>query len=195
MTSMPDRTVRTDTERRYVLGMGRYVDDIKLEGMVHLHFVRSPYARARVLSVSGGITGHEFKADMAAVGEDAGEESAVPFPALATERVNYVGQPVAAVLGKDRYEAEDRAEEVDVQYEPLKAVVDPEQAVTAEPIHPTMPSNVASQSTLGRDFTLKAQIEIEETLSMARVVPNPLEPRVLVAAYDGSVVTVFASIQ
>jgi len=195
LTTVPDGAEGTDQERRYVLGTGRYVDDIKLEGMMHLHFVRSPYARARVLSVSGGITGHEFRADMAAVGEDAGGESAVPFPALATERVNYVGQPVAAVLGRDRYEAEDRAEEVDVQYEPLKAVIDVERAVTAEPIHPTMSSNVASESTLGRDFALRAPVEIEETLSMARVVPNPLEPRGLVADYAASVLTVYASTQ
>ena len=195
MTAVPERAEGTEQERRYVLGMGRYVDDVKLEGMMHLHFVRSPYARARVLSVSGGITGHEFKADMAAVGEDAGGESAVPFPALATERVNYVGQPVAAVLGKDRYEAEDKADEVDVQYEPLKAVIDPERAVTAEPIHPTMSSNICSESILGKDFKVDAPIEIEETLSIARVVPNPLEPRGLAVAYDGSVLTVYASTQ
>ena len=195
MRTVSERTEGTDLERRYVLGTGRYVDDIKLEGMMHLHFVRSPYARARVLSVSGGITGHEFKADMAAVGEDAGGESVVPFPALATERVNYVGQPVAAVLGRDRYEAEDRADEVDVQYEPLKALVDPEQAVNAEPIHPSMSSNICSESTLGKDFNLSAPVEIEETLSMARVVPNPLEGRGLVVAYDGSVLTVYASTQ
>ena len=195
MAAFRENAEGTDQERRYVLGTGRYVDDVKLEGMMHLHFIRSPYARARVLSVSGGITGNEFKADMAAVGEDAGEESAIPFPALATERVNYVGQPVAAVLGKDRYDAEDKAEEVDVQYEPLRAVIDPEKAVTAEPIHPTMSSNIASESTLGKDFTLEAPVVIEETLSMARVVPNPLEPRGLVVTYDGSVLTVYASTQ
>jgi len=195
MATKSARAKDSDQERRFVVGAGKYVDDIKLEGMLHLHIVRSPYARARVLSVSGGITGDEFKVDMAAVGEDAGEEGAVPFPVLATKYVNYVGQPVAAVLGKDRYEAEDKAEEVDVQYEPLKAVVDPEQAVNAEPIHPSMSSNVASESTLGKDFTLKTPIEIEENLSMARVVPNPLEPRGLVAAYDGSVLTVYASTQ
>ena len=184
-----------DQERRFVLGAGRYVDDVKMEGMLHLHIVRSPYARARILSVGGGITGHEFKADMTSVSEDAGGEATVPFPALATEFVNYVGQPVAAVLGKDSYEAEDKAEEIDVQYEPLKPVMDPEQAVSAEPIHPAMPSNVASESTLGKDFTIKTPIEIEETLSMARVVPNPLETRGLVASYDGSVLTIYASTQ
>ena len=171
------------------------MDDIKLEGMLHIHVVRSPYARARIVSVQGGITGHEFKADMAAVGEDAGGESMVPFPALATEYVNYAGQPVAAVLGKDRYEAEDMAEEVDVQYEPLKAVVDPEAALTSEPIHSSMSSNLASESTVGKDFALKSPIELEETLAMARVVPNPLETRGVVMAYDGSILTAYASTQ
>ena len=195
MTTESEKRQDTEQDRRFVLGAGRYVDDIKMVGMLHLHIVRSPYARARVLSVSGGITGHDFKADMAAVGEDAGGDATVPFPALATEFVNYVGQPVAAVLGKDSYDAEDKAEEVDVQYEPLKPVMDPEQAVTAEPIHPAMSSNVASESTLGEDFTINTPIEVEETLCMARVVPNPLEPRGLVAAYDGSVLTVYASTQ
>jgi len=195
MATRTERRHEAGQDRRFVLGAGRYVDDIKMEGMLHLYVVRSPYARARVLSVSGGITGNEFRADMAAVGEDAGGEATVPFPALATEFVNYVGQPVAAVLGKDRYEAEDKAEEVDVRYEPLKPVMDPEQAVTAEPIHPAMSTNVASESTLGKDFTIKTPVEIEETLSMARVVPNPLETRGLVAAYDGSVLTVYASTQ
>lgn len=195
MTDASDGKDRMDQDTRFVRGAGRYVDDIKLDGMLHLHIVRSPYARARVLSVNGGITGREFRADMAAVGEDAGGESTVPFPALATEYVNYVGQPVAGVLGKDRYEAEDKAEEVDVQYEPLGAVIDPEKAITAEPIHPSMSSNVASRSKLGEDFTLDAPVEVEDTLSMARVVPNPLETRGLVAAYDGSVLTVYASTQ
>jgi len=195
MATKTDQGGKMDQDRRFVLGAGRYVDDLKMDGMLHLHIVRSPYARARVLSVSGGITGHEFKADMASVGEDAGGEGTVPFPALATESVNYVGQPVAAVLGKDRYEAEDKAEEIDVQYEPLKPVMDPEQAITAGPIHPSMSSNIASESTLGGDFAIRTPIEIEETLNMARVVPNPLETRALVAAYGGSVLTIYASTQ
>ena len=189
------RQSESETEKRYVLGRGTYVDDMKMEGMLHMHIVRSPYARARIMSVRGGITGHEFKSDLAAVGEDAGGESTVPFPALATESVNYVGQPVAAVLGSDRYDAEDKAEEVDVQYDPLKAVVDLESAVTAEPIHPSMSSNVASESTLGADFSLKAPLEVEDTLYMERVVPNPLETRGVVVTYDGSVLTVYASTQ
>ena len=185
-----------DPAVRFVRGRGRYVDDIAMEGMLHLHVVRSPYARARVLSVAGGITGHELKASMEAVGEDAGEgSSAVHFPVLATESVNYVGQPVAAVLGEDRYEAEDRSEEVDVQYEALKPVVDPEKSLESEPIHPSMKSNLVGEVSLGKDFRPDAPIKIEETLRMARITPNPLETRGVVAVYDGALLTIYGSTQ
>jgi len=192
-------TVRGQTEgdsaRRFVLGQGRYVDDIKMEGMLHLHFIRSPWARAQILSVKGGITGHELKADMISVGEDAGGKTTVDFPVLPTQRVNYVGQPVAAVLGKDKHEAEDKADEVDVQYEPLKPVIDPELSLQSEPIHPSTSSNLAAESTHGKDFQLKTPIEIEETLNMSRITPNPLETRGVVTIYDGSVLTVYGSTQ
>lgn len=184
-----------DQERRFVLGKGRYVDDIKMDGMLHMHFVRSPYARARILSVSGGINGHELRADMAAVGEDAGGRSAIRFPALAAEYVNYVGQPVAAVLGEDRYQAEDNADEVDVQYEPLKPVMDPEKSIESEPIHDGSKSNLAAEGTVGKDFKPNAPVRVEGTFRMSRVTPNPLETRGVVAVYDGSVLTVFGSTQ
>lgn len=184
-----------DPDLRFIRGEGRYVDDVKLEGMLHLHVVRSPYARARVLSVGGGMNGHELKAIMESVGEDAGGSSTVPFPVLAADYVSYVGQPVAAVLGADAYEAEDKAEEVDVQYEPLKAVVDPEKALESEPIHPGMKTNLAAAAELGKDFQIVAPLEVEETLRMTRIAPNSLETRGLVAAYDGSLLTVYASTQ
>ncbi|MDG6938743.1 MAG: xanthine dehydrogenase family protein molybdopterin-binding subunit [Nitrososphaerota archaeon] len=184
-----------DPDVRFVKGAGKYVDDVKLDGMLSLHVVRSPYARARVLSVSGGITGNELKATMESVGEDAGGRSAVPFPVLSASYVSYVGQPVAAVLGADRYEAADRAEEVDVQYEPLKPVIDPDKAIEFEPIHPGMKSNLASEVELGKKFELRAPVEVEETFRMTRITPNSLETRGLVASYDGSVLTVYASTQ
>ncbi|MDG6916096.1 MAG: xanthine dehydrogenase family protein molybdopterin-binding subunit [Nitrososphaerota archaeon] len=184
-----------DPDVRFVRGAGRYVDDIKLEGMQHLYVVRSPYARARVLSVSGGITGNELKATMESVGEDAGGRSTVSFPVLSASYVSYVGQPVAAVLGGDKYEAADKADEVDVQYEPLKPVMDPERSLESEPIHPGTESNLVAAAELGRDFDLKAPVEAEETLRMERIAPNPMETKGMVASYDGSVLTVYASTQ
>jgi carbon-monoxide dehydrogenase large subunit len=74
--------------------------------------VRSPYGRAKVLNVNGGINSSELKASLASVGEGASEESGAAQPVLASGYVNYVGQPVAAVLGKDLYEAVDKMDEV-----------------------------------------------------------------------------------
>ena len=185
----------SEDDVRFVLGKGRFVDDIRMDGMLHLHFVRSPYARARVLSVNGGINGYELKADMAAVGEDAGDSSTVSFPVLATESVNYVGQPVAAVLGADKYEAEDKSEEVDVQYEPLKPVMDMEKSLDSEPLYPSTKDNLVAESFLGKDFEARTPVEVEDTFRMSRVTPNPLETRAVVATYDGSMLTIYGSTQ
>ncbi len=164
--------------------------------MMHLKVVRSPYARARILKVRGGITGFEFMANMAAVGEGAeGGPVSVPFPALASQYVSYVGQPVAAVLGKDPYNTEDMIDEVEVEYEPLKALVDPEEASHFEPIHPGTKSNIIERVRLGHEFRSGAPVVLEDELVNGRISPNPMEPRGLVAHYDGSKLTVWASTQ
>jgi carbon-monoxide dehydrogenase large subunit len=115
---------------------------------------------------------------------------------LASEYVNYVGQPVAAVLGDDPYLAEDKMLEVDVEYEPLKAVVDPESSLTSPPIHPDTTSNVLADFQMGKQFELPdAPVMLEDVLLNRRISPNPLEPRGLVVEYDGSRLTVWASTQ
>ncbi|MEM0074740.1 MAG: xanthine dehydrogenase family protein molybdopterin-binding subunit [Nitrososphaerota archaeon] len=180
----------------YILGKGKFVDDFYLPGMLYLKVVRSNYARARILRVKGEITGHELKAVLPSVGEGGGAEQSINFPVLATQSVNFVGQPVAAVLGKDRYEAEDAADSVEVEYEPLKPVVDPEQALISEPIHPGTSSNEFGKVEMGKDFEIKdASIVIEKTLKNERIIPNPIEPRGVVTDYDGSTLTVWISTQ
>ncbi len=165
--------------------------------MLHLKVVRSIYARARVLRVKGGITANELTATMSSVGEGATEATgAVAYPVLAKDRVNYVGQPVAGVLGRTSAEAEDLAESVEVDLEPMKVVVDPEEALVAEPIHPGTSSNVFGAAHVGRKFAEpNTPLVLEETLRNARIVPNPLEPRGVVVAWDGRRLTVYASTQ
>jgi carbon-monoxide dehydrogenase large subunit len=181
---------------RFVLGKGRFVDDIFFDNMLYLKVVRSPYARARILKIEGGITGHELSASMSSVGEGATRgRTNVNYPVLATDYVNYVGQPVAAVLAEDIYEAEDKAEEVDVEYEPLKPVVDPYKAIESEPIHPDTDSNVFVEKRLGKDFDIMADIILEDRLGCERIIPNPLEPRGIVANYDGTKLTIYGSTQ
>lgn len=185
-----------DTSRKMVEGAGQFVNDLHFPSMLHLAMVRSPYSRAKLLKVEGGINSSEFKATMASVGEGASEESVVVQPVLATDFVNYVGQPVAGVLGEDPYLAEDLMDEVEVEYEPLKPVIDAEEALVAPPIHPGTDSNIASSFQLGQEFALRdAPVILEDTLLNRRISPNPLEPRGAVAHYDGSRLTVWASTQ
>jgi carbon-monoxide dehydrogenase large subunit len=182
---------------RFVAGRGRYVDDLHLDGMLFLKLVRSPYARARIVKVRGGIGGAEFKANLTAVGEGAwgGGPPTAPYPALASDYVSFVGQPVAAVFDEDPYRAEDLAEEVQVDYDPLKPLVDPEEAFTFEPIHPGTRSNVVNRVQLGQDFSEDAPVVLEDEFVNERICPNSMEPRGLVTHYDGSRLTVWASTQ
>jgi carbon-monoxide dehydrogenase large subunit len=185
-----------DSPRKLVEGRGQYVNDLHLPNMLHLAIVRSPHARAKLLKVNGGINHSELKATLASVGEGASEGSGAVLPALATGYVNYVGQPVAAVLGEDLYKAVDALDEVEVDYEPLVPVIDPEQAVASPPIHPGTDSNILSETQFGKNFDLPdAPLIVEDTLLNRRITPNPLEPRGIVADYDGSKLTVWASTQ
>lgn len=186
----------SDTTKKLVEGHGQFVNDLHFPRMLHLAVVRSHYGRARLLKVSGGINSSELKARLSSVGEGGSEGSGVAQPVLASGYVNYVGEPIAAVLGEDPYLAEDKMDEVEVEYETLKAVVDPEQALVSLPIHAGTSSNVFSSFQLGKQFHLdSAPVVTEDTLLNRRISPNPLEPRGLVADYDGSLLTVWASTQ
>ena len=101
--------------RRLVEGRGQFVDDLHLPNMLHLKIVRSPYARARIAKVTGGINSSEVKFDLVSVGEGASDNiQTVPYPVLASDYVSYAGQPVAAVYAEDLYTATDKMEEVEV---------------------------------------------------------------------------------
>jgi carbon-monoxide dehydrogenase large subunit len=133
---------------------------------------------------------------MASVGEGGSQGEGVIHPVFASEYVNYVGQPIAAVLGDDPYSAEDKLSEVEVDYEPLKAIVDPEASINSEPIHAGTGSNVLVNFQMGKQFELPdAPVTLEDTLLNRRISPNPLEPRGMVADYDGWRLTVWASTQ
>ena len=183
----------------FVKGAGRYVDDIKLPNMLYMAFVRSPYARAKLLSVKGGMNRDDLKAAIGGSGEGSwgGKiDPALLHPALAQEDVNYVGQPVAAVFADDRYVAEDKLDEVDVEYEQLKPLMTIDDALSGEPIHKGTPSNIIRQTPMGNDFEdPKSPVVLEDEFAVARIVNNPLEPRGIIADYDGSRLTIYISTQ
>jgi len=112
--------------------------------------------------------------------------------------VNYVGQPVAAVFANDRYAAEDKLDEIDVEYDKLKPILTIEDALSGEggPLHAGTTSNIIKQSWMGADFDDPASpIMLEDQFMIGRIVSNPLEPRGIIADYDGSTITVYISTQ
>src|SRR5580693_2360045 len=130
-------------DRRFITGRGRYVDDIKLQGMTHAHFIRSPHAHAKVKGIDssaamkmpgvvGVLTGRELVDDKignlicgwAITSKDGTGMKMGAWPAMAPETVRFVGQAVAVVIAETKNQAKDAAEAVVVNYEELPAAAD-----------------------------------------------------------------------
>ncbi|HEY6890114.1 MAG TPA: xanthine dehydrogenase family protein molybdopterin-binding subunit [Solirubrobacter sp.] len=123
------RPVRRREDERVLAGRSEFLDDIRREGTLHMAFVRSPHAYAKVRSVHGALWSAADIAGRAMPGRvdpPPGLKVAdAPHPVLAVDEVRYVGQPVAVVVAETRALAEDAAERVEVDYEVLTPVVDP----------------------------------------------------------------------
>jgi carbon-monoxide dehydrogenase large subunit len=146
-------------DRRLLIGAGRFVDDIRVPGTVHAAFVRSPHAHALVRAIDStaalahpGVLGVWTGAEVAALLRPQVVEGGELLPGrrierwpLATDRVRFVGDPVAVVVATDRYVARDAAALVSVEYEPLSAVIEPGAASAPEAplIHEGWPDNTA----------------------------------------------------
>ena len=184
------------SEEKFVRGTGQFVDDIKFPDMLYMSVVRSDYARARLLKVKGGINARVFNHSLAAVGEGAmsGFEKAQHM-VFASGFVNYLGEPIAAVYSDDPYKSEDLIDSVEVDYEPLKPVIDPEKALASEPIHSGFKSNIISEKWMGKDFKTDSPIVLEDSFRNNRIVTNPIEPRGVIANYDGKRLTLWIGTQ
>jgi carbon-monoxide dehydrogenase large subunit len=135
------RSIPRVEDPELLAGRARYLDDIPLPGMLEVAFVRSPYAHARMVAIRADAARAEEGVALVVTGDELGDApelvtaSSRPEagtwrrPLLPRDRVRYVGEPVAAVVASTRYLAEDACELVEVEYEPLDAVVDPEQAL------------------------------------------------------------------
>src|SRR6202051_2119563 len=164
-------------DRRFITGKGRYVDDIKLQGMTFAHFVRSPHAHAKVKSIDIAaamempgvvdvLTGRQIVDDKvgnlicgwAITSKDGSPMKMGAWPAMAPETVRFVGQAVAVVIAETRNQARDAAEAVIVDYEELPAVVDMRDAVAsgAPQLHPEAPNNVIYDWTIGDEAATEA---------------------------------------
>jgi carbon-monoxide dehydrogenase large subunit len=190
---------------RLLTGRGRYVDDVRVPGMVHAHFVRSDVARARIsnLDVSAARSAPGVVAVLTA--EDINPSAGpmvptlfvggamglgAPLVPLAQGDVRFVGDPVALVIATDRYAAEDAADLVDVEYEALPAIVDYETAASgSEQVHPDREGNVAAQMEVPIDPGLQEVFDgaahvVTETFRQHRYSAVPMETRGVVASWD-----------
>lgn len=204
---------RAAEHRRFVLGQGRYAADIVLPGVLHAAIVASPYAHARIrridadaaLAVPGVhavLTGEELdsQTDPLLVGVDAPNVRRYP---LARGVTRYAGEWVAAVVADSRAIAEDAAELVDVEYEPLPHVVDSEAALldTAPLVHADHGSNVIFR----RKFTwgevdshfADAPHSISYRVRWSRSATVPIETFAVLCAWNPAdrLLDVWASIQ
>jgi len=193
---------------RLVTGHGRYTDDLTRTNLTHLTVVRSPHAHAKIRSIDvtaakkapgvlGVFTARDFEgviagpATFAVAPVFAPEKKTNPprYP-IAKEEVCYQGEPVAVVVAEERYQAADAAQLVEVEYEPLPAVMDIDQALKGDvKVHTDQPDNIAWDATyVPWDATealfKEADVVVKERILQQRLSPNPMESRVVMAEYD-----------
>jgi carbon-monoxide dehydrogenase large subunit len=190
-------------DARLLTGRGTFVDDVSLPGMLHACFVRSPFPRAAIRAVDtsaaralAGVHVVFTAADLnpgvheqwhTSVGPQSPE---TPRPPLAEDEVRFVGDPVALVVAESRYLAEDAAELVEVDYEPLPAVVDYAAAEHADAlVHEAHGSNVIGEmagppaAVLDEVFASAAHV-VSETIHQQAYAPVPIEGRGLVVDHS-----------
>src|SRR3954449_9476254 len=132
--------LRRKEDPRFIRGIGKFVDDIKLPGMLHGAVLRSPLAHARIVSIDTSAAQQHPKVHAVITGKDLEGLKLAWMPTmsadvqavLATDKVRFQGQEVAFVVADDRYAARDALELIDVEYEPLPAVVNARKALDAD---------------------------------------------------------------
>ena len=219
ITSKPEtlvgKRIRRREDPRLITGTATYLDDIQLPGMHHACIVRSPHGAAKIKSIN-----IQPALDLPGVfavftGKDTEKVGPVPCGAslpglrvphhhlLAMDRVYFVGHPVAVVVATDRYVARDAADLVEVDYEPLPAVTDPEKAIApgAPPVHPEWPDNTAftfhqEGGEVDKAFA-EAEVIVKERIISQRLIPAAMETRGAVADWKvgDKTLTVHASTQ
>ncbi len=210
-TSPLGRPVPRTEDRLLVTGRGRYVADLALEGAAHVVFVNSPIAHARITSVEVGAARAAPGVRAVVAADDLGLEPLAPLPMhdqrmvrpwLADGVVRYVGEPVVALVADEQAQAVDAAELVEIDYDPLEAVVSPRDAATDRVLlFPETGTNTCARLEVDEDPALFDGCEVVVDLSMThpRLAACPIEPRCAAAAWSadgrGGRLTFWASTQ
>src|SRR6516165_8769357 len=191
--SMPRRE-----DRRLLMGQGKYIADLELPGMLHVAFVRSPLAHARIRSVdltrAAAAPGVAFVLTAADLQQSLPllPDHRVPMPRKwqAAEKVHHAGEAIALVVDESRHCAEDAAALAAVDLEPLPAVTDPEAALrpNAPLLHEHLGTNLIGEMTVRKGEAERALAEAPHRLARRfyhhRYSAMPMECRGIIGAYD-----------
>jgi aerobic carbon-monoxide dehydrogenase large subunit len=208
MSILGNRVLRKEDPKFLTVG-GSYVYDLKeplLEGAVHVTYVRSTVAHARLLSIdtSDAAAAPGVVAILTAESMGLTPAPTMPFApqftstALASGKVRYVGEPIAAVITEEKYQGEDAAELVIVDYEPLHAVIDLDESLAGTTLlWEEVGTNLAMDSaalgmpaTTDDSFFEGCEVVVKQRVMNQRVAPSPLETRSAAAAWttDGRLI-------
>lgn len=181
---------------KLIQGQGLYVSDVQFEHQWVMALVRSAHAHAviqhidtqaakKVPGVHAVITAQDLPDLKRPL---VGMEPLAP-PVLAYDRVHYAGQPIVAILADSRYQAEDAADLVEITYDPLAAVIDPEEAARdTQILHPNFGTNILDTYEIvagqGEAALQQADHVVTARLRMGRVSAQPMEPRSVAARYN-----------
>ena len=194
------QSLRRREDAKFLAGKGRYVDDMKLPGMLYLAILRSPHAHARITGVDLSAARSGAGVRLALAGADLTGKignikpnwivpgTLVPRrPVIAVDKVRFVGECVALVVAETRETAYDALERIEVAYEALPAVIDEADAIgdTAPQLHENVPKNITTTyKTGGGDYAAAAR-QADHTLRLRlvnnRLIPTCLETRAILA--------------
>jgi carbon-monoxide dehydrogenase large subunit len=196
--------IRRNEDPRLLRGQGRFVDDLRLPGMLHAAVLRSPHGHALLRGIDARAARSAPGVRLVLTAADLGEFNQpgpllVPHPALtdprtqrplAVDRVRYAGEAVAFVVAETRYAAEDALDLIEVEYEPLDAAIDLEVAASeqAPRVHDDVPRNVCATfpQRVGDtdDAFARAFQVVQDRFSIERSAGQPIETRGVVAQFD-----------
>jgi len=200
------KRTRSKEGPRHVTGRGLFTDDFRLPGMLQAMILRSPHAHAKILSVDPSealknpnvfavITPEDVKKNTKPFKPGryaAGLKRPIDEYAGAIEKVRYVGEPIGAVAARDRGTAEDALELIQVDYEPLRPVVDVREAIkpSSATLFDELGTNLAWQGSLQygdiQAAFKSADRIVKENLKIHRYSSTPLEPFNVIASYDAA---------
>jgi carbon-monoxide dehydrogenase large subunit len=200
-------------DAKLITGRTNWTDNIKLPGMLHIAFLRSPYAHAKITRVDVSAALQQPGVVAAFSGADfAAEQGSLPcawpvtpdivippHPPMAVDEVRYVGEAVAVVVARDRYTAADALNSIDVDYEPLAPVLDIRAALAEDSPKVHEAGNKSYEWVFANgdvDAAFRdAAVVVERDYRQQRLIPCAMEPRAVVAQWNGDEVTLWSATQ